>query len=728
MIKLFLFTRALTCAALLTGACTVFADPPAGAKRPNIVVILSDDMGFSDLGCYGGEIQTPNLDALASDGVRFTQFYNTARCCPTRAALLTGLYSHQAGIGHMTEDKGLDAFSGELNNRCVTIAEALKPSGYRTYAVGKWHVSRNQTAAGSKHDWPIQRGFDRYYGTVAGGGSYFDPGTLTRDNQPISPFADPEYKPASFYYTDAIADNAVRFATEHARDHGNEPFFMYVAFTAAHWPLHAKEADIAKYKGHYDAGYEAIREARFAKAAKLGLIDPSWTMSPTFGDWAAVKDKQWEARCMEVYAAQVDCMDQGVGRIVDALKKNGQFDNTLVLFLQDNGACAESLGRVGNKAHSENPSLAVIAPDAIRTEVIPKQTREGFPVLGGKAVLPGSPDTYISYGKAWANASNTPFRLYKHFEHEGGVSTPLIAHWPGGITRHGVLEKQPGHLIDIMATCVDLAGAKYPDEHNGSKITPMQGVSLLPAFAGQPLNRPNPIFFEHEGNRAVRDGKWKLVAQGPSGKWELYDTEADRTEMHDIAAEKPDLVHQLTTKWEAWAKEAGAVPWPWKPSYGEPASGPAQTHFALKQGDSLTGPEAPHLPHRGLAIHVEVTEPAGDGVLIAQGGSAEGFSLYIKGGELIFGVRHDGRFDTINAANAFAAGPAAITATVAEDGTMTLKAGEKVIATGEGGLLDRQPVDGLQVGRDEKGAVGNYTAPFPFKGKLGAVTLDLMEE
>jgi arylsulfatase A-like enzyme len=541
--------------------------------KPNIIVILCDDMGFSDLGCYGGEIHTPNLDALASDGVRFTQFYNTARCCPTRAALLTGLYSHQAGIGHMTEDKGLDGFRGELNNRCVTIAEALKPAGYRNYAVGKWHVCRNIVPDGPEHDWPLQRGFDRYYGTLTGAGSYYDPGTLTRDNKAVSPFADPEYHPASYYYTDAIADHAVRFATEHARDHAGQPFFMYVAFTAAHWPLHAKESDIAKYKGKYDAGYETIRRARFEKAKQLGVIAPNWTISPTFGDWDKVANKAWEARCMEVYAAQVDCMDQNVGRIVEALKKNGQFDNTLLLFLQDNGACAESIGRDGKTPRADVPTLPVIAPDAVRADVRPKQTRDGFPMLGGKSVMPGPADTFISYGEAWANVSNTPFRLYKHYEHEGGISTPLIAHWPAGITRRDALEKQPGHIIDIMATCVALAGAEYPAERGGNKITPMQGVSLLPAFEGKPLNRTAPLYFEHEGNRAIRDGKWKLVAKNPAGKWELYDTEADRTEMNDIAAENPEMVKELATKWETWGKKAGALPWPWKPPYGQTGAG-----------------------------------------------------------------------------------------------------------------------------------------------------------
>ncbi len=550
-----------------------FADADAAApsvKRPNIVVILCDDMGFSDLGCYGGEIATPNLDKLASDGIRFTQFYNTARCCPTRAALLTGLYSHQAGVGFMIGDQGSEGFSGELNNRCVTIAEALKPAGYRNYAVGKWHVARNLLPDGDKHDWPMQRGFDRFYGTPSGGGNYWDPGTLTRGNTAISPFADPEYKPAQFYYTDAIGEHAVRFATEHAREHSAEPFFMYIAFTAAHWPLHAKEADIAKYRGKYDAGYDAIRRVRFEKSKKLGVIEPNWEMSPTVGDWEKVADKAWETRCMEVYAAQVDCMDQNVGRIVEALKKNGQFDNTLLLFLQDNGACAEVINRKSSTPRAEKPSLPPIAANAVLSETRPKQTREGWPTLGGPGAMPGPPDTYQSYGEAWANVSNTPFRLYKHFEHEGGISTPCIAHWPAGIaaSRNNTLEKQPSHLIDIMATCVDIAGAKYPAERGGKKITPMQGVSLRAAFDGKSLNRAAPLFFEHEGNRAIRDGKWKLVAKSPAGKWELYDTEADRTELHDLAPQHTDMVKQLVAKWEVWAKDAGVLPWPWKPPYG----------------------------------------------------------------------------------------------------------------------------------------------------------------
>jgi arylsulfatase len=536
---------------------------PETPARPNLVVILSDDMGYSDLGCYGGEISTPNLDRLARGGVRFTQFYNTARCCPSRATLLTGLYAHQAGVGHMTEDWGYDGYQGDLGNRCVTIAEVLRPAGYRTYAVGKWHLTKYDHPDGPKTNWPLQRGFDRYYGTIAGGGSFYDPGTLTRDNVSLSPFADPEYAPKTFYYTDAITDHSIRFVREHRKDHADQPFFMYVAYTAAHWPMHALPEDVAKYRGKYDAGYEAIREARFARMKEMGIIDPGWRMSPTAGDWKAVEHKEWEARCMEVYAAMVDRMDQGIGRLVAALGESGQLENTLILFLQDNGGCAETTGRSPDRDRPPAPTFPPIAPTALRQDVIPKQTREGWPVLGGSRVMPGPPDTFIAYGRSWANVSNTPFREYKHWEHEGGVSTPLIAHWPRGIppARQGALESQPGHLIDIMSTAVDLAAAEYPRERSGTAIQPQEGTSLRPAFLGEPLRRVRPLFWEHEGNRAVRDGKWKLVSKFP-GAWELYDMERDRTELDDLTLSEPERARALAQSWEDWAKRVGVQSWP----------------------------------------------------------------------------------------------------------------------------------------------------------------------
>lgn len=562
-----------------------FAHLLSAAERPNIIVIMADDMGFSDIGCYGGEIKTPTLDSLAKKGVRLTQFYNTARCCPTRASLLTGLYPHQAGIGHMMEDRGLAGYRGNLSREAVTIAEVLKPAGYRTYMSGKWHVTplSKQGESPVKTNWPLQRGVDRFYGTIHGAGSFFDPNTLTRDNQFISPFADPEYQPkGEYYYTDAIADNAVRFVSEHQRDHHGKPFFMYVAMTAAHWPMHAKPADIAKYKGQYDAGYDAIRAERVKKMKELGILPPDWQIAEQKGGkWEDVKNRAFEIRCMEVYAAMVDSMDQGIGRVVDELKKQGQYENTVIFFLQDNGACAESMGRRGNfMPRAKKPTLAPMAATDLQTKMIPDQTRDGFPVRRGYGVMPGGADTFIGYGEAWANVSNTPFREYKHWVHEGGISSPLIAHWPRGIaeSEYNSLQSQPAHLIDIMATCVDLGQAEYPKEYQGQSITPLEGVSLKPLFNGESLKRQEPIFSEHEGNRAVREGSWKLVAKGPRGGWELYDMVKDRTEQHDLAAKHPDRVQKMSEQWEVWAKRAQVTPWPWGLPHGD-----AKTEVKLGQ-------------------------------------------------------------------------------------------------------------------------------------------------
>ncbi len=530
----------------------------AKAGPPNIVVMLADDMGFSDIGCYGGEISTPHLDALAEGGLRFTQFYNTARCCPTRASLLTGLYPHQAGVGHMMDDKGIDGYRGNLNDRCVTIAEVLRDAGYATFAAGKWHVTKEIDPQGPKVNWPLQRGFDRFYGTIHGAGSFYDPNTLTRDNSFVSPFADPEYRPEQYYYTDAISDHAVRFIAEHHAAAPQRPFFLYIAYTAAHWPMHALERDIAKYQGRYDAGYGPVRQARLDRVRELGLVRAEWDLTPQAEDWSQQKQQAWDARNMEVYAAMVDSMDQGIGRIVAALRETDCLDDTLVLYLQDNGGCAEGMGRGEPKDRAtgqrlDAPSLAPLAADYLQPDMIPRQTRDGYPVRQGAGVMAGPDDTYIGYGRGWANVSNTPFREYKHWVHEGGISTPLIAHWPAGIERRGDLEHQPGHLIDLMATCVDVAGADYPTARSGNSITPMEGRSLVPAFLGETMER-DAIYWEHEGNRAIRQGKWKLVAKGANGPWELYDMERDRTEMHDVAEQYPDRVGQLAHLWQQYAE------------------------------------------------------------------------------------------------------------------------------------------------------------------------------
>ena len=701
-------------------------------RRPNIIVILSDDVGFSDIGCYGGEIATPNLDALAQGGVRFTQFYNTARCCPTRASLLTGLHPHQAGIGHMMEDRGLAGYRGNLNRNCVTIAEALKPAGYRNYAVGKWHVTPGQTAQAlaHTHNWPLQRGFDRFYGTIHGAGSYFDPSSLVRDGRLITVANDAEYQPAEFYYTDAIADHAVKFIREHGRDNQAQPFFLYTAFTAAHWPLHAKDSDIAKYKGRYDGGYEPVRAARRAKLKQLGLLDDQWGAQAPSDNWDAVKNKAFESRCMEVYAAQLDCMDQGIGRILAELKAQGQFENTLIFYLQDNGGCAESNGR-GPKftARADQPSLPPMGRDEPQHDSTPKQTRDGWPVRGGLGVMPGGPDTYIAYGRGWAQVSNTPFREYKHWTHEGGISTPLVAHWPAGVAaaRRGAFEAQPGQLVDLMATCLDVAGARYPAEHRGEKIKPIEGASLRPVFAGKAIERTRPLVWEHEGNRAIRDGKWKLVAK-ENQPWELYDLAADRSELHDLASAEPDRVKKMSATWDAWAARADVLPLGAWRGKGR-ATSDALTkirHFTLKAGDHLDRAEAP--PIAGCAFTLTAkfdTGAAKDGVLVAQGGSSIGYALYFADGKLHFIVRSRAGVATVSTPG-IAAGSHTAIARLDATGALTLTLdGQPGITATEHVRITTMPVDGLDVGSDEGGAVGPYAAPNKFTGTIEFITLEL---
>jgi arylsulfatase A-like enzyme len=676
---------------ILTGEAAAQAAP----ARPNIVIILADDMGYSDIGCFGGEIRTPNLDSLAAGGLRFTQFYNTGRCCPTRAALLTGVYSHQAGVGHMVDQRAypnMPGYHGDLASNVVTIAEALRPAGYGTYMTGKWHVTPPPDKEPDQHNWPRHRGFDHFYGTIAGAGNYFDPKTLTRDDTLISPTTDADYKPQHFYYTDAISDNAVRYIRDHGSAHKLDPLFLYVAYTAAHWPLHAPEEEIAKYKGKYDAGYDAIRDARIARMRELGLLEASWKPAATARRWEDVKDKAWEARCMEVYAAQVDRMDQGIGKIVDALHEGGRLDNTVIFFLQDNGGCAEALDRAAGES-------------------------------GKGAAMPGPSSTYMSYGQGWANVSNTPFREYKHWVHEGGISTPLIAHWPAGIKHKGELERQPGHLIDIMATCMEVSGATLPKERNGQPTVPLEGTSLVAAFAAKPLARTQPIFFEHEGNRAVREGDWKLVAKGPKGAWELYDMKADRTESYDLAAAQPERAKEMAAKWQAWATRANVLPWPWDDA--DKNAGPLGP-FILKAGATLNGADAPAVGGKALRITATLAKPGQDGVIVAQGGTAEGFSLYMMSNRPAFAVRVGGMLTVVESGDPVADITKELTATLSADGTITLSIGGKSVATGKApGTLRRKPVDGLSVGRDTKGAVGPYEAPFPFDGTVKEVKLEL---
>lgn len=513
------------------GIGTAFA---AVVPRPNIVLIMADDLGFSDVGCYGGEISTPNIDRLAKDGLRFTQFYNAARCCPTRASLLTGLHPHQAGIHHMVDNKKLPLEKRQLSRSAVTIAEVLRASGYRTAMAGKWHVC---PVPALETNGPMQRGFEKFYGIIHGAASFYEPVTLRHDHQEVKPSG------TNYLLTDAIGEYAVSYLRTFSR--AADPFFLYVAFTAPHWPLHAPAEHAAKYTNLYHRGWDTLRRERHQRQVQMGIVDRNTALTPRDSrvpPWNEVTNQAWEVSRMAVYAAQVERMDRAIGDIVKALQDSGKLNNTLILFLSDNGACAEILGPKQNALH------------------VPKTSPTGGPMRLGNdpSIVPGPADTYASYGIGWANLGSTPFRSYKHWVHEGGIATPLIVHWPASIRRAG-LRHEPSQLTDIMATCLDVAGATYPREFNGNRIQPLEGISLTAVFKGRRLDE-RPLFWEHEGNRAVRNGRWKLVSRYPHN-WELYDLRKDRSETMDVAATKPEITASLAALYNQWQARIGVTDW-----------------------------------------------------------------------------------------------------------------------------------------------------------------------
>lgn len=551
--------------------------------KPNIIIILADDMGFSDVGSFGSEIPTPNIDGWSTKtkGMKFTQLYNCARCCPSRASILTGMYPHQAGLGHMVYDAGVGPeYQGYLRQDIPTIAELMKSThsttksndnecddaevkggGYATYMVGKWHVG-GEYPPDATHDWiqntmgdethptPNQRGFDQFFGTLGGGGSYFQPPSLVRDDQVIR-----EVMPEDFYYTDAINDEACRMIESKSKSDNEQPFFMYVAHTAPHWPLHAPKKEIDKHRGKYMKGWDDLRQERHSRLVEQNLIPATWECSPRdehCPSWEEKDDKtqEWEDARMASYAAQITIMDEGIGRIVESLRKTGMKDNTVIFFLSDNGGCAEYL-----KENGEEGSWP---------EFYGGLTRDGKKIEVGNLqhLEPGGEETFMSYDLPWANASNTPFRLFKSWVHEGGIATPFVVHWPAALSRaeaddNGRICHSPWIMMDIVATCCELGGVPIPSN--------LQGESFLPLLRGESQCRQSPIFWEHQGNCAVRDGKWKLVygrCEEGNDEWELYDMDKDRTELNNLASQHKDRVEQMIRMWKEWAERVGVKSWP----------------------------------------------------------------------------------------------------------------------------------------------------------------------
>jgi arylsulfatase len=527
-------------------------------KSPNILLILADDLGYSDLGSYGGEIETPNLDNLAYNGVRLTSFYTMGRCCPSRASILTGLYSHRVGLGHMIGNLNQPGYQGRVSDDAVTIAQILQSSGYRTFMSGKWHLGTDD---------PTQHGFEEYFGTLVSAQTFWDPNHYTR--QP-SDRETRQYEAGKFYGTTALTDYALDFL-EKSRSTPDKPWFLYLAYNAPHFPLQAPKEAIKKYAETYQVGWDVIRQQRYQKMKELGIIPEETPLTPRskYWDWAETEagvNPAWNdvpedrkpdlARRMAIFAAMIDVMDQNIGRLIAELERKNELENTLIIFLSDNGACAEW------------------DPNGFDTKTGPNNILYQGPEIEKM----GSAETYHSVGSGWANASNTPWRLYKHFNHEGGISSPFIAHWPAGLKSTGVINKDKGHLVDLMPTILAAAGVSYPASYKGKKTISLPGKSIVPMLNGS-SSEDRILYFEHEGNRAVLEGKWKLVALR-GGHWELYDLENDRTELNDLSEKYPKVVGRLNDLWIEWAKENYVTPLPENyrvPYLPTPPLGRAQT-------------------------------------------------------------------------------------------------------------------------------------------------------
>lgn len=668
-------------------------------ERPNIIVILADDLGYSDLGCYGGEMRTPNIDALANRGARLTQFYNSARCCPSRASLMTGLYPTQAGIGDFTtttpsKDRG-PGYLGRLRDDCVTMAEALGPAGYGCYYVGKWHL-HNETG-------PIQRGFEEFYGyTFDHSHDQYDADYYKRLPEGRAKEVDP---PANeFYATDVFNDYAIEFIKQGQQS--DKPWFLFLGHSSPHFPVQAPAERADKFEQTYLRGWDALRTERFDRMKRIGLIDgEQWQLSPReivpvdrddiANGFSGQQNPAWDsldsdrqhdlARRMAVFAAMVEGVDNGVGRITDHLAQTGDLENTLIVFLSDNGACYE-WGPFGFDGKSRRGETTLSTGEALKNI--------------------GQRGTHQSYGSAWANLGNTPFRMYKHFTHEGGISTPFIAHWPQGIGRQDEWIRQPAHMMDVLPTLLDAAGGTYPSEFNGNDVQPLEGVSLLPALRGKQLAERS-IGFDHQAAHALREGDWKIVyskRMPEQLKWELYNLADDRCELNDLADAEPQRLKSMVSRWEQWAKRVGVTWEPYETAFDDAATLPLNA-------------ESPLIAGVAMKIHAEVDAASPSGVVLAQGGNRNGYALHFVNGVPIFDVRIDGKVQRLQATEP-ASGKVLLDASLSAK-TMTLSINEgPLLSIKSPGLIPTQPLDPLSIGFDDRTSAGDYESPNRFRGKV----------
>lgn len=688
-------TKTALYVSLLTLISIVPPGNASGVEPPNVIIILADDLGYSDLGCYGGEVDTPNIDALAAGGVKMTQVYNSARCCPSRASLMTGLYPTQAGIGDFTTDhpsksRGV-GYLGRLRDDCATLAEVLKPAGYGCYYVGKWHL-HPETG-------PIKRGFDEFYGyTLGHSHDQYDADYYIR--LPKGRAKEVDSSADTYYATDVFNDYAIEFIKQGQKS--EKPWMLFLGHSSPHFPVQAPAERVEKYVDRYLRGWDVLREERYDRMQQMGLIDGKhWKMSPReivpvdrddiANGFSGQQNPAWEslspdrqrdlARRMAVFAAMVETVDEGVGQITNHLKQTGDLDNTLIVFLSDNGACYE-WGPFGFDGISRRGETILRTGDDLRN-------------IGGRG-------THQSYGSGWANLGNTPLRMYKHFTYEGGISTPFIAHWPLGIGKREAWIRQPAHMMDVMPTLIEAAGAEYPRRLADQAIQPLEGISLLPAWRGETLPQRS-IGFDHQAAHAFREGDWKAVysKRMPEGlTWELYNLAEDRCELNNLASDHPQRLSSMISRWEAWASRVGVT---WEPYANAPAEFPVT--------------DTPQIANCTLRLSAEIQADTPHGVVIAQGGNRNGYALHFIDGKPTFDVRVDGQLRRVTVAKSVS-GKIALAATLTEN-TMTISVnGGQPVSQPSPGLIPVQPADPLNLGFDDRTSAGDYTAPHRFNGTL----------
>ena len=717
------------CSVLLASAVLLWPTPPvaaAPADRPNVLIILADDLGYSDLGCYGGEIRTPHIDRLAKAGARFTQCYNSARCCPSRASLMTGLYPSQAGIGDFTTGrpnvKRGPGYLGRLNGRCATIAEVLGPAGYACYYVGKWHL-HPETG-------PIARGFDEFYGYTSGHShDQYDAGFYTRLPDERKKEIDPPQ--GKFYATDVFNEYALEFLRQGQAS--GKPWFLFLGHSSPHFPVQAPAESADPYETIYRRGWDALRSERYERMKTLGIVDGDhWTLTdralvPVDRDdiangfpgqsnpkWSSLSDDRRAdlARRMAVFAAMVEHVDRGVGDIVRHLRVTGDLDNTLIIFLSDNGACYE-WGPFGFDGRSRTGKTILHRGDDLRR-------------IGG-------PGTHHSYGSGWANLGNTPLRLYKHFTHEGGIGTPLIVHWPKRFDGASDWIRAPVHVMDILPTICDAAGAKYPSRVGDRRVLPVEGRSLLPVVLGERV-ADRGIGFDHQEARAWREGDWKIVWSKRMPReieWELYNIAEDRCETRNIAGEHPARVQRMAKRWEQWARRVGVI-WPVDAPIGRdgrplrtgptgaPSTRAPSTRAPSTRAPSTRAKEAPRIENRELRISCEVEAESSNGVIVAQGGREQGYAIHLRDGKIAFDVRIHGKVTRIESERTV---PTSFrVSAVLTKKEMRLEVdGDTVAQAPSPGLIPVQPKDGLDKGFDGLTAAGDYEAPNRLQGRITKV-------